>query len=129
MKISVWERIKRVVAHSFNLETKQEIHERIEKKKEEQVQHQLRLQHEEHIKQLMLEYREQIAVYEEERKLQKQREEEEKRERLLQEQQRREMEEKVRLYKDNRQRQQAVIYREVSKDVFEVVSVHETPEQ
>jgi hypothetical protein len=115
--INVWERVKRIVAHSFNLETKQEIRERIQKAQEEEIQQQLRLQHQKHVEQLQIEYRDQIEAYHKERK-----------EQLKREQEEREREERIRLYRDNRPLQDKILYREVKKDVFEALA-EESQEQ
>lgn len=62
-KISLWERFKRIIAHSFNLETNLEIKERFERLEFERQQEELRLQHHQHIRTLMIEYADGIEQY------------------------------------------------------------------
>lgn len=69
--ISLWERFKRIVAHAFDMETRREIQEKIEQIKFEDEQAELRLEHRQHIRSLMIEYAAEIEAYQ----LQKQLEE------------------------------------------------------
>lgn len=120
--ISIWEHVKRIVAHSFNLETKGEIREHIERAREEEMQNHLRLQHQKHIQHLMLEYHEQILAYEEERRERMVLESSLEDERIAQAKHKKEMEERVRLHRSNRPLQEEVVYRQ-RKDVTDEITI------
>jgi hypothetical protein len=117
-RISLWEKVKRVIAHAFELKTRREIQEEIERTKFEEEQAQLRLQHHQHIRSLMIEYADEIEDFK------RQREEE-----RLAEEKERQRKEVIDLYKDNRRKQSAVYYREVEETMEEVSTSKEVTEE
>jgi hypothetical protein len=76
-KLSIWEKIKRVVAHSFHLETRLEIKERYERLEFEKKQEELRLKHHQYIRSLMIEYADDIEQFHAEKAAREQAEKEE----------------------------------------------------
>ena len=103
--ISRWEKFKRIVAHAFDLQTKQEIRDHFEHLAWKEEQAELMKAHERHLKHLQYEYREQIAAWEEERHL-----------RQIQEEAERRRQESIAMYKDNRMKQMRIFdgYEEVA---------------
>jgi hypothetical protein len=109
-KISRWEKFKRMVAHAFDLKTKGEIREHFERLEWEREQAQLKLQHKQHVRSLLIEYHDQIEEYEKEQE-----------QRRIQEEQERKRQELIQLYKDNRKRQSDIYYRETTQPEDTVV--------
>ena len=104
-RISLWEKFKRAVAHAFEFETKLE--------QEERKQAQLRAQHEEYVAKLMEENADAIQAFHEQRKQQKLWEKEQAKLKAIEDAKRLEMEERVKLYLDNRPLQKKLVYGEV----------------
>ena|SRR5437763_16257406 len=104
-RISMWEKFKRMIAHAFEFETKLE--------QEERKQTALRIQHEEYVAKLMEENEEAIRAFHEQRRQQKEWEREQARLKAVEDAKRREMEERVKLYLDNRPLQKKLVYGEV----------------
>lgn len=71
-KITLWEKFKRIIAHAFELETRLEVEQRIERAKFEEEQRSLRLQHHQHIRSLMIEYADEIEQFQRDKEAQEQ---------------------------------------------------------
>lgn len=114
--ISLWERTKRIVAHLFEMETKLEIAERIEAERQAEVQKQLALEHHQYVRSLLVENADAIEAWNKEREEIKRQMEIEAEERRLEQQRKQQLEEAVRLYRDNRRLQGSTIYLDTQED-------------
>jgi hypothetical protein len=115
-RISLWEKVKRIVAHAFELETRLE--------REEKRQAKLRLEHEQHIAKLIEENHAAILAWNEEKKRLKDELAEIERQRKLQAQWEAEQAEKVRLFKDNRALQERHLWKS-TQDIIDAEVVEE----
>jgi hypothetical protein len=117
--ISLWERTKRIIAHLFEMETKFEIQERVEAQLQAEIQKQLQLEHHQHIRSLMVENADLIEAWNKEREEFRRQLEIEAEERRLEEERIKEREEAVRLYRDNRRLQGSTIYLDTQDSLVE----------
>jgi hypothetical protein len=106
--ISLWEKIKRIIAHSFELETRAEVEERLRAEEEAKRREEEKIKRIAYHNQLLLEYSDGIKAWEKERE-----------EQLRLEKAEREREERIRLYRENRKAQNKVVFREPTKQDIE----------
>lgn len=115
MTISTWEKVKRIVAHAFEMKTKLEIKEHYERLQWEEEQKRLRAAHLEHIRTLMIEHADEIEQFHKERKERIRQEEIEAELKLIKEEENRRLREAVELYRSNRPLQRTLLYGEVTE--------------
>lgn len=117
--ISRWEKFKRVVAHSFELETKAEIHERIEEIERTARRAEMEQRRAERMRELEMEYEQQLVEIQRKEALIRIRKQQEKEERIRKEEAERKHQEAIQLYKDNRRLQGVSIYSNQNDTVVE----------
>lgn len=101
MTISIWEKTKRIVANLFEIETKGQIAERIERLKWEEQQKVLKLEQAQRLRAYKIENADKIEQFNKDREERINRAKLEEENRKIQEEERRKRQEAIELYKTN----------------------------